>query len=94
MNSTVEAIKILREKYRLILEQLASEYHEVNNKSSKIYPIEEWLDDNAEVWGNRLVNMIMASDNQFRWDQGKLSAGWVGVVSSALKAEGLIDEPR
>ena len=94
MNTTAEAISILREHYRNILEQLASEYHTADAASSELLPIEEWLDSQAEVWGNRLFNLIRSSTSKFRHEPERLAEHWIGIAVAALKGEGFLDKKK
>ena len=86
-NLVADAIAYLRKHQHHVLEAVARDF--LNDQEETI---EEWLNNNAYDTGTILVTLL--TDMRERWDPDLLSDSWIGIVSSAIKAEGLIDVPR
>jgi hypothetical protein len=80
-----EAIDFLKREHPSVLEVVANLFH-----ATKYKTIEEWLGAEAHIWGVKLMTLI--THMNYQWDYVLLQESWLGIVSRALKDEGLVEQ--
>ena len=80
-----EAIDFLKKQHPSVLQAVANMF-----LKSKHETIEGWLAAEAPVWGTRIMTLI--THMRHRWEYDLLSECWCGIVTRAMKDQGLIEE--